>query len=250
MTSFENKVPQYLSTGSSGSHHKVVRMDESNFNCVSNRSDWDEAESGFRAKLDEELIAFKTSHQERIEEVYEAETRAYNLAVLSLTESISFIEGFMKFIDDYMKHLTQAKFGVKKAFHVTTRLAKGMWIALAEPRNGVMKMFKAGSLPQIGSTIFWANLRSLDRAMSIKRNGFKNDPIVSGELVKVLAVNTGIETIEVLETKVKDLQGELGQAKANAAASIKAATSASNKADKNKTRLEAFKKRFEKVERA
>jgi hypothetical protein len=72
------------------------------------------------------LIVFKTSHQERIEEVYEAETRAYNLAVLSLTESISFIEGFMKFIDDYMKHLTQAKFGVKKAFHVTTRLAKGM----------------------------------------------------------------------------------------------------------------------------
>jgi hypothetical protein len=66
MTSFENKVPQYLSMGS---HHKVVRMDESNFNCVSNWSDWDEAESGFRAKLDEELIVFKTSHQERIEEV-------------------------------------------------------------------------------------------------------------------------------------------------------------------------------------
>jgi hypothetical protein len=41
--------------------------------------------------------------------------------------------------------------------------------------------------------------------MSIKKNGLKNDPIVSGELVKFLAVNTGIETIEVLETKVKDL---------------------------------------------
>jgi hypothetical protein len=110
-----------------------------------------------------------------------------------------------------------------------------------------MKMFKAGNLPQIGSTIFWANLRYLNRAMSIKRNGFKNDPIVSGNLVKFLAVNTGIEIIEVLETKVKDLQGELGQAKANAAVSTKAATSASNKADENKTRL---KKRLEKVERA
>jgi hypothetical protein len=113
---------------------------------------------GTRRRVDR----FKTSHQERIEEVYEAETRAYNLDVLSLTESISFIEGFMIFIDDYMKHLTQAKFGVKKAFHVTTRLTKGMWIALVEPRNGIMKMFKAGNLPQIGSTIFWANLRSLD----------------------------------------------------------------------------------------
>jgi hypothetical protein len=63
-------------------------------------------------------------------------------------------------------------------------------------------------------------------------------------------MDTGIETIEVLETKVKDLQGELGQAKANATASTKAVTSPSNKADKNKTRLEAFKKRLEKVERA
>jgi hypothetical protein len=95
-------------------------MDESNFNCVANWSDWDEAESGFRAKLDEELIVFKSSHQESIDEAYEPETRAYNLAVLSLTKSISFIKGFMKFIDYYMKHLTQAKFGVKKAFHVTT----------------------------------------------------------------------------------------------------------------------------------
>jgi hypothetical protein len=126
-----------------------------------------------------------------------------------------------------------------------------MCIVLAEARNGVMKTFKAGSTQQIGSVVFWANLRSLNRAMSIKRNGLKNDPIVSGELVKFLAVNTEIETIEVLETKVKDLQGELGQANtASAAASSKAATSASNKADKNKTRLEAFKKRLEKVERA
>jgi hypothetical protein len=51
-------------------------MDKSNFNCVPNWSNWDEAKSGFRAKLDEELIVFKSSHQERIDEVYEAETRA------------------------------------------------------------------------------------------------------------------------------------------------------------------------------
>jgi allophanate hydrolase subunit 2 len=86
--------------------------------------------------------------------------------------------------------------------------------------------------------------------MSIKKNGLKNDSIVSGELVKYLAVNTGIETIEVLETKVKDLQGELGQSKANDAAATKAATSASNKAAENKTHLRIFKKRLEKVERA
>jgi hypothetical protein len=124
LTSFENKLLSYFSTGSL---HKVVCMDESNYNCVANWSNWDEAESGFR-KLDEELIVFKSSHQESIDEAYELETRAYNLAVFSLTESISFIEGFMKFIDDYIKHLTQAKFGVKKAFHVTTRLTRQKYV--------------------------------------------------------------------------------------------------------------------------
>jgi hypothetical protein len=99
------------------------------------------------------LVLFKSSHQERIDEFYEAETGASKLAVLSLTKSISFIKVFMKFIDDYMKHLTQPKFEVKKVFHVTTRLAKGMWIALAKPRNGVMRMFKAGNLWQIRSSM-------------------------------------------------------------------------------------------------
>ena len=79
MTSFDNKLPSYFSTGS---HHKIVCMDESNFNCVANWSDWDGAESGFRAKLDEELIVFKSSHQESIDEAYKPETLAYNLAVL------------------------------------------------------------------------------------------------------------------------------------------------------------------------
>jgi hypothetical protein len=60
----------------------------------------------------------------------------------------------MKFIDDYIKHLTQAKFGVKKAFHLTTRLTKSMWMALAEPRNGVMKTFKGRTSQQIRSVVF------------------------------------------------------------------------------------------------
>jgi hypothetical protein len=89
-----------------------------------------------------------SSHQESVDEAYKPETRAYNLAVLSFIESISFIEGFVRFIDDYMKHLTQAKSGV------TTRLPKSMWIALAEPRNGVMKTFNAGKTQQIGQLFF------------------------------------------------------------------------------------------------
>jgi hypothetical protein len=74
-----------------------------------------------------------------------------------------------------------------------------MWRALAEPQRGVLKMFKAGNIPQIRATTFWASLRSLDVAMSIKR--IKNELLVSAEQVKLLAVNTGIKTIDYLQGK-------------------------------------------------
>jgi hypothetical protein len=197
--------------------------------------------------LDSELVIFKNSHQENIDEAYERGSRAYNVATLSLTESVSFVEGFVKFVDAYMKHLTQAKFGTKKAFHITTRLGIRMWSAIAEPRNGVIKMFKAGDVDQIGSSIFWASIRSLDLGMSIKRNGFKDDPLVSSELIKFLAVNTGIESIECLENKVAALQCDLAETKRSAVAASKAATSGANKIDELKSALAVLAKRFDKT---
>jgi hypothetical protein len=55
------------------------------------------------------------------------------MATLSLMEFISFVEGFVKFVDAYnMKHLTQAKFGVRKTFHISTHLDLHMWMAIAK----------------------------------------------------------------------------------------------------------------------
>jgi hypothetical protein len=67
-----------------------------------------------------------------------------------------------------------------------------------------------------------------------KRSGFKDDPTVSVELVKFMAVNTGFEALEVLVVKVKAMEVEAATSKREAAAAIKTAASASNKSDEMK----------------
>eukprot|EP00978_Attheya_sp_CCMP212_P042069 scaffold250596_cov26-Attheya_sp.AAC.1 len=100
-----------------------------------------------------------------------------NIARLALTESVAWVSGFLRFIDDYYEDLTQGKFG-------------------------------------------------------IKGNNFKNDPLlVSSELVKFLAVNTGFESIDKLQREVTELKKKvLASAKAVNLAE-KSAFLAANKAD-------------------
>jgi hypothetical protein len=77
MMSLENKIPSYFSTGS---HPKVVfKMGDSYFTiCVPTWAHWwDEADSGFRARTDSELVMFKNSHQQNVDEAYKKGFRAY-----------------------------------------------------------------------------------------------------------------------------------------------------------------------------
>lgn len=62
LASFQNKISHYLTSGAT---HKVVRMEESHFTCAATWSNCDEAENGFLARLDEELVVFKKSNQAR-----------------------------------------------------------------------------------------------------------------------------------------------------------------------------------------
>ena len=68
------------------------------------------------------------------------------------------IKALVKFIDDFVKHLTTAKFSFKKAFHVTSCLAKRILTKMYEPRQGILKSFKTGNLKQTAGSIFWATI--------------------------------------------------------------------------------------------
>jgi hypothetical protein len=121
MTSFEQKLPRFFKKSTA---HKVVKDDASHFDTIVSHEEWDAPGSGFRVQLKEELVTFRAAHLEIIDNALERDSIAYAVATMALTESVAWIEGFIVFLDDYQRDLTKAKFGVKKAWHVATRLGK------------------------------------------------------------------------------------------------------------------------------
>jgi hypothetical protein len=245
MTSFEQKMPRFFKKATS---HKVIKDDASHFDTIASFDEWDAPGSGFRVQLKEELVTFRAAHLENIDVALERDSIAYAVATMALTESVSWIEGFVVFLDDYHRDLTKAKFGTKKAWHVATRLGKRILEEIAYPRNGVSNSFEAGNNEQVCQRILWAVLRTHDIMARYKRNGYKDDPTVSAELVKFMAVNTGFEALEVLSAKVKTMAAEVTEAKREAHAATKTAAAAANKADELKKAFDLVLKRVAKLE--
>jgi hypothetical protein len=109
-------------------------------------------------------------------------------------------------------------------------------------------MVKAGNSEQIARITFWATLQSLDIMAGIKANQYQNDPVVSSELVKFLAINTSFEVIDSLQKTVSDLETKLSAASKLIHISDKAAQSASNKSDEMKRMYDALTKRITTLE--
>ena len=172
----------------------------------------------------------------------------YAIACLALSNSVSIVEALIQFIDNFVKHLTTAKFSQKKALHVTSRLAKRILTEMFEPCQGVLKSFKSGNLEQTSASIFWASIRSLDIGLGFKRTGMENLHIVSSELVKFLLVNTGYESISGLESKVATLESQATKLQKSAKNAKKSAITSSNKADDLQKVCDALVKRITKLE--
>jgi hypothetical protein len=82
-----------------------------------------------------------------------------------------------------------------------------------------------------------------------KRHNYKDDPTVSSELVKFLAVNTGFEALYTLVGRVSVLEESMAALKKEAQASIKLSASAANKADEGKNFYELLLKQGVKLEK-
>jgi hypothetical protein len=246
MKSFETKVPRYFSQSSV---HKVVKHDASHFETIGTFEEWDTPISGFRSRLKEELQTFRAAHRENIDESLNRDSIGYAIATMALTESVSWLEGFIVFLDDYYRDLTKARFGSKKAWHVTTRLGRRMLLEIAVPRNGIQNSFQAGRNDQICQRIIWSVLKAHDIMARYKRHNYKDDPTVSSELVKFLAVNTGYEALDILTGKMASMETDVAAMKKDVAAAIKAASSAANKADEGKKVYDLLAKRVAKLEK-
>ncbi len=244
MSSFKQAIPKTLVK----SGLVVIKDDPSYLSQIPTWGDWDYPDTGLWQTLLQELEIFQRAHRSEIENVLDPEARIYTVACLALSDSVSIIKALVKFIDDFVKHLTTAKFSFKKAFHVTSCLAKRILTKMYEPRQGILKSFKTGNLEQTAGSIFWATIRSLDIGLGFKRTGFGNLHIVSSKLVKFLLVNTFYKCISCLEAKVTSLETQNLELQKTAKNAEKSSILASNKADELKKLCKSLVKRVAKLE--
>jgi hypothetical protein len=116
MSSFEQTISKILSKSGT----VVIKDDSSYLSWVPTWADYDYPNTGLRQTILNKLEIFQRAHRSEIENSLEPTARVYAVACLALSDSVSIIEAVLKFIDDFVKHLTTAKFSFKKAFHVTS----------------------------------------------------------------------------------------------------------------------------------
>jgi hypothetical protein len=245
ITSFDQRIPKFFSKSSG---HRVIKDAASFLDLVPAWGDWDDAQTGYRLQLEEELIAFEQAHSEEIEGLQEYSPKAYTVAKLALTASVAWIHGFISFIDTYYRELNKAKFGSGKAWHVTTRLAKRMLDDIASARQSVHGSFIAGDPTQVCQKVIWGVLKAHDVMADFKKHGYKHHPAIASELVKFLAVNTSFELLEKMTAKVSVLESDVSELKKVAAGAVKAASTAGNSADALKLVTAGLAKRLTTLE--
>ena len=146
------------------------------------------------------------SHRLQVEDCLIPGSPAFTLAIMSCTTAVGICEDLFQFVDDFVRKLTKSKFSHKKAFHVTSRLMRRLFVEIFAPQQGVLKSINVADPAQISSAILWSKLQSLGIASSLKSIGFENLEVVSSELVKFLLVNTGYDSITKLEAQVASLE--------------------------------------------
>jgi hypothetical protein len=163
---------KFQSSFSQSHGHKVVKTDRLFLDAIASYQEWDDPGTGDRLWLQEELANFEDIHGTYLEEYFAYEAgQGYAISRLALTESMGWIKGLITFIDTYYRKLTKAKFGLAKAWHVTTWHAK----RVLDKVGG----FGAGNAVKICQNIVWAVLKAHDVMVEYKRLSFKNHPLVA-----------------------------------------------------------------------
>ena len=172
----------------------------------------------------------------------------YQLALASVTESTSWVLGFINHIDETYIQYSSGKFGPKKSWHITTKLATSLIKEIGIPRRGAMNAFEAGDAQQINQVIFYAVLRSLDRMTVIVGQNYKDAPAVSTELVKFLSMNTSVEAVDKLVEQSAEWKTAFGDMSREVRGAATTSSTVGNKCDQLKHEIAELKKRLVKLE--
>ena len=242
-------MPKFFLQAGSPAINEIIGDEDPYFTGIKSFEHWDKSYVGMKAKLEIEINKFRESQLKRIARYIKPSDIFYHVAVSSVTESCSWVLLLVQYVDTTYREYERSKFSPKKAWHVTTRLARQLILKVFVPKHGIPKDLNSGDPVEIGKTIFWTLLQCLDIMSSIRERGFENDVSVSSELVKYLAINTEFDTIKRLALENASLKEEINSLKKDLQSSIKTASTLANKVDNVKVQVDNQNKRLKAVEK-
>ena len=248
IVSYENRIPKYFVSSSSG--YSIVRKDESYFSAIKTWDDWDLPNDGFRDRLDKFLADFEEGFGRDLDAAIEPNSLFHTVATKALSNSVHWVRGLMKFMDDTYNEYFRAHYSGKTAWYITTRLSRSLIEYIGAPRNTIYNTFRIDFPEEISKAMFFASAQSLDRMAEVSSKGFKNSPIVMGELTKFLALNSNYELVGKLHSKIGAIQTSQDSLEKEVAASVKSSSTLASKFEQQlKKPLDLLIKRVDKLEK-
>ena len=221
---------------------------DSYFDIISSHKVWKIYETGYRARILSELKEIRSNYEHYLTQELDQSSVLYQVAYQSLLFSTSWIEDFVRYIDEVFEEYTESKFDPRRAWNVTTRLAMALLEDIAVPRTGVKSAMQNKNRIQMKEITFYSSILSLDKMTAIYKAGFKNSPVVTNELVKVLAKNTQVVIIECLRTEVSNMADGFRDIKVKTIEAKQLANAANNKSDAVTSDIDRIGKRMQKLE--
>ena len=248
IVSYKSRIPKYFVSTSSG--YSIVRKDESYFSAIKSWDDWDLPNDGFRDRLDKFLADFEEGFGRDLDSAMEPNSLFHTVATKALSNSVHWVRGLMKFMDDTYNEYHRAHYNGKTAWYITTRLARSLIEFIGGPRNTIYNTFRIDLPEEISKSMFFASAQSLDRMAEVSSKGFKNSPIVMGELTKFLALNSNYELVGKLHSKITGIETSQDSLEKEVAATVKSSSTLASKFEMQlKKPLDLLVKRVEKLER-
>jgi len=246
LTSFETRIPKFFSGDSKTMG--VVKEGDSYFKLIKTWEEWNTPHDGFRDQLKRELSVFELGHSETISSELEQLTVFHSLVSKALADSITWANKLIKFIDDTFREYSRARYGAKKAWHVTTKLAIALMEYISAPRTVVFNSFRVGNHLSVAKSVSYSFLKCLDLMVEIEKLDFRNSPIITSELAKFLALNSNYESVEQLQKEIVKLNEGMSKSLKDAASAVKSVGTIGNNFDKSQKEIGALSKRVKTLE--
>ena len=164
----------------------------------------------------------------KMQGLHEAQALARHL----LSDSLSFLESLSTFICDTYRRLDHSGFGKVPSWELVSKLVHRIFAKDCHAVRGrVAEHMDASEAKSMAVGVLWATLATHQVMREYMEHGIENHPSISSEYVRFLVAHSGLTRLDRLEKRMLILEKDNDELKKQVVNAVKAATTASNKAE-------------------